>query len=367
MKKFREYIWIIVLIILTVALSGLVVLLLNLSRTTVHKETIAGALFIDKVDDDGWNQRHYEGLASACKSRDIRLEIEENIEATYEAAEPAIERLIAKGCQVIFLTSDGYDKKLYPVALKHPEITFFTVSPDSEPVNMTTYYGRLYQARFLAGMLAGRMTKTNVLGFVAGVESCNANREINAFALGARSVNPKAVVKARFIGTWTDSETEKAIADKLIEEDGADLITYHASIHSAIDSAEQHGVYSIGFNNNNTDYSENYLGSVNCNWGNLYKTVIDDYFMGDTSPGKYYWHGVVFGTVELKLVSPLIPDSVKKEIDDRTIELINVKDVFYGDLYTNKGEKKCSKGERISDEALFRRMDWFVEGVEVHE
>ncbi|WP_026527646.1 BMP family ABC transporter substrate-binding protein [Butyrivibrio sp. VCD2006] len=367
MKKIRENIWIIILTFLLVALLGAVVFSLTMSRKTEVKATKVGALFIDNVDDGGWNQRHYEGIYYACKSHNLKLEIEENVSETVEDAEPAIERLVAKGCNVIFMTSNGFDKKLYPMAEKYPEVQFYTTSPDSTPDNMTTYYGRHYQVRYLAGMLAGRMTKTNVLGFVAGNESTQTIRSINAFTLGARAVNPDAEVKVRYMHTWTDPELEKELARKLIEEDGADVITYHASLHTAIDAAEELGAYSIGYNNSSTDYSDKYLASVNFNWENLYQRIMDDYSIGDMSPGKYYWHGVVFGTVEIDLISSAIPQEVREEIADRIEKLINVQDVFYGDIYTTMGEKKCSKGQRISDNALLRKMNWYVKGVKIYE
>ena len=365
MKKIRDYIGFIVLGILSVSLVGIVVALLKMYQTEEVRETIVGALFIKNVDDGGWNEFHYKGLKSACDLYGIGLETEENIDETVEAAEPAIERLMKKGCSIVFLTSNGYDKKLYSVIERYPDVEFYTTSPDSEPDNMFTYYGRHYQTRYLAGMLAGRMTKTNVLGFVAGCESTT--RSINAYALGARSVNPDAVVKVMYMGSWSDTEKEKELATKLIKEHGADVITYHASLPSAVDAAEELGVYSIGYNNAQTGYSDKYLGSTDFNWENLYKSIIDDFLTGDMYPGKYYWHGVVFGTVQFDMVSPLITDSMKKEINDRMEKLINVQDVFYGDLYTVEGEKKCSKGQRISDNALLRRMNWFVQGVEVYE
>ncbi|SEL35503.1 basic membrane protein A [Butyrivibrio sp. ob235] len=367
MKKLKENLWIIILSTLLLILLAIVVGLINYARPQDVKKIVVGALFIDGVDDRGWSESHYNGLKNACDNLGIALEVEENVSETLEDAEPAIDRLVGKGCSVIFLTSDGYDEKLYPVIQNYPDIEFYTVSPDSSPENVTTYFGRIYQIRFLAGILAGRMTKSNIIGYVAGQKSCQVNRGINAFALGARSVNPDVVVKVRFINSWTDAEKEKELATKLIEEDGADLITYHASIHTAVDAAEEHSAYSIGYNNNGTDYSEKYLASVNFNWGNLYKTLLHDFFNGDMYPGKYYWHGVVYGTVEMKTYSKVIPEEVIKEIDDRKEKLINVQDVFYGDLYSNDGTKKCSKGQRISDDALFRRMDWFVEGVEVYE
>ena len=367
MKKITDYIEFIVLAILSVTLLFMVVALLKMYETDKAKETIVGAIFIKNVDDGGWNEFHYKGLSYACNLYGLRLEIEENIDETTEAAEPAIERLVDKGCSIIFLTSNRFDKKLNSVIESHPDVEFYTTSPDSEPDNMFTYYGRHYQTRYLAGMLAGRMTKTNVLGFIAGYESNMTTRSINAYALGAKSVNPDAVVKVMYLGSWSDAAKEKECAEKLIKEYGADVITYHASLHSAVDVAEELGVYSIGYNNDGTDYSEKYLGSTNFNWSNLYKTILDDFLTGDMSPGKYYWHGVVFGTVEFTMVSPLISDDIRKEIDDRTEKLINVQDVFFGDIYTNEGEKKCSKGQRISDNALLRKMNWFVEGVEFYE
>ena len=349
------------------ALFLIVLGFLRLSRIEGEKEDIVGAIFATSINDRSWAESHYTGIQAACDEIGLRFEYEENVAPTPEDLDTAIGRLVKKGCDIIFLTSDSYGKNIYSTIEKYHDIEFYTISADSDLPNLTTYYGRIYQARFLAGMLAGRMTKNNTLGFVSRMQVVKTHREINAFMLGAKSVNPDVVVKVRFTESWVSYDEEKEAARKLIEEDGVDVITYHTSTHATIEVAEEHSVYSIGFNNRETGYSEKYLASVNCNWRSLYKTILNDFLQGDMSPGKYYWHGVVFGTVSLDLYSPLIPETVREELAERREKLINVQDVFYGDIFTNEGERKCSKGQRIRDDALLRRMDWFVEGVEVYE
>ena len=108
-------------------------------------------------------------------------------------------------------------------------------------------------------------------------------RAINSFALGARSVNPDAVVKVMFMGSWADVDKESEYTEKLIKEQNADVITYHASLHSAVDVAEELSVYSIGYNNPRTDYSDLYLGNTYFTWSNLYTTILEDFFTGDMS------------------------------------------------------------------------------------
>ncbi|WP_029320145.1 BMP family ABC transporter substrate-binding protein [Butyrivibrio sp. AE3004] len=367
MTRIKDYIGMILFIIMFAVLIGLIVGLISVYRPAEKKETKVGAVFIDDIDDGGWNENHYKGIKAACEEYGLKFEIVTNVDETLEACEPAVDELVEKGCNVIFLTSDGFGKNVYSIIEKYSDVIFYTISADSKPANTITYFARFYQMRLLSGMIAASMTQSNILGFVAATNNSQSNRGINAFLLGAREVNPDIVVKVRYIGEWTNAEEEREATRKLIEEDGADVIAYHASIHSAVEVAEEHNVYSIGYNNYKEGYSDKYLASIVCHWDMLYKSIISDFLKGSVSEGKYYWWGIVYDAVELQQLSPLIPKSVLERVDERATKLREIHDVFYGDLVSNDGRIMCRQGERISDDALLRKMDWYMEGVEIYD
>ncbi|WP_050008275.1 BMP family ABC transporter substrate-binding protein [Butyrivibrio sp. WCE2006] len=367
MRKIRDYIGIIIFIIMLVVLLGLLAGLISMYKPAKKKQIMVGAVFIDDIDDDGWNEGHYNAILASCEEYNYKLHIVTNVKETLADTEKAVDQLVENGCNVIFLTSGGFGKEVYPVFEKYEDVQFYTIAADSEPSNAISYFLRIYQMRYLSGILAGMKTKSNVLGFVAASNTPQANRGINAFLLGARSVNPDVVVKVRFLGTWTDAEAEEKAARRLILEDGADVITYHASIHTAVDAAEELGVYSIGYNNHNTSYSDNYLASILCNWDVLYGEILSDFTKGNISDDKYYWRGILYDAVGLSEPSDAVTEEMKELVRERRKQLNQANDVFRGDLISNEGKVMCRQGERITDDALLHRMNWFLEGVEIYD
>lgn len=366
MKIIRNHFWYIILAVLAAILMGIIVALIVLSRDDVAKEIKVGAVFIDDVNDGGWSEKHYEGLKKVCDDMGLPLEIMTNISETDASAGPAIEQLVAKGCSTIFLTSEGYGKDLYPVINKYPEVRFYTVSADSDPSNSATYFCRLSEVRYLSGIVAGNMTKSNVIGFIAGGQNPQTSRGINAFALGVRSVNPKAKVRVKYLDSWTDPEMEYEYAKKLITDDNADIICYHCTLHTAIDAAEELGVYSIGYNTSKK-YSDLELTSLLCDWSVVYRAMIEDFLKGAVAPGKRYWIGMDEGAVKMTEFSSLVPEDVKQLVEQKKAVFYGASGVFQGEIISNTGEVICRKGERISDAALLKRLNWFVEGVEFDE
>ncbi|WP_049944976.1 BMP family ABC transporter substrate-binding protein [Butyrivibrio sp. AC2005] len=367
MKTLKNYIWILLLGILLLVFLGLAIGLSSMFRVSVDNKNIVGAIFIDNIDDGGWNEAHYKGLKKACDMFGFKLEIETNIEESRNAAEAAIDELVAKGCNIIFLTSDGYGMDLYPVMEKYRDVQFYTVSPNADMPNATTYFCRDYEMRYLAGIIAGKMTNSNIIGYVAGMRKPQTTRGINAFALGVRSVNPDAIVKVKYMDAWTDSDVEYESAKKLILDGGADFITFHASLHTAIDAAEDFDTYSIGYGSYKEGYSDKNLTTVLYKWDVVYQYILEDISKGNFDAEPYYWLGLRKGAVDLAEYSQLVPGEVKLLVEEKKQEIKHAYDIFEGELISNTGEIMCNKGESISDDALLKRMDWFVEGVEIYE
>ncbi len=367
MKKLRDNIWLAFFGLLVTALFLIVLFILVSNRPEIEQTAKIGGVFIDSINDDGWSEIHYEGLSAACRELQLPLEIVEHVDETAEATAPAVAELVSKGCKVIFLTSGGFGNNCREIIESYPDVVFFTVSTECDASNVYTYFGRIYEMRYLAGIIAGTMTKTNVLGFVGGTNCPQVDRGVNAYYLGAKSVNPDVKLKVRFIGSWSDEAAEREAAEKLIFDDGADVLTFHASHPVTIDVAEENGVYSIGYNSVKTQRSDKFLTAVVFEWRPLYEEMLSDYFKGDIDRNATYWRGTQNGVVSLSPFSNEVPSYLLPVIEENREKFRNGWDVYLGEIYRNDGVKMCEEKERISDDALLFRMDWFVEGVEVYE
>ncbi|MBQ7677458.1 MAG: BMP family ABC transporter substrate-binding protein [Lachnospiraceae bacterium] len=365
-KNLRDNLWSVLFFVALLLLTILMIVLIGtLQSSEPEKGKIVGGVFIGSVSDGGWNENHYKGLQKACDAYGLTLITEEFVDEKEEACEKAVKSLVDRKAAVIFFTSDGFGDNVKRVVESYPDVAFYTISPESGASNLTTYYGRMYQIRYLAGMIAGQMTRTNVLGYVAANSNVQVDRGVNAYLLGARSVNPDVVVKVRMTGTWFDEEKERVAAQALIDEDGADILTHHTSTSNTVDVAEANGVMSIGYNCTKTQYSRNFLASLVFYWDALYKAILRNYIKGSAPEGDAYWLGATEGVVGIENFSPYVTEAMKGQIKRKRASFEKGNDVFLGEIRCVDGTIMCRPDERISDHSLLFDMNWFVEGVEV--
>ncbi len=366
-EKVKDHIWDILFFLLLVILSGVMVLLIAMLRGDEPiKNNIVGGVFIGSIADDGWNESHYKGLKQACDEFGKELRIVEYVSETEKSCRAAVEELAKEGASVIFLTSDGFGNNVKSVIEDYPGIFFYTISPEAELKNVKTYYGRMYQMRYLSGIIAGRMTKTNILGYVAAMDNTQVDRGVNAYLLGARSVNPDVVVKVRMTNAWYDTEKEKEAAQYLIDE-GADILTHHTSTDYTVRVAEKNGVMSIAYNSINGMDSDMILASLLFRWNVLYRAILRDYIRGGAPTGRMYWWGILEEVVTLEDISPLVDEGTLLKIEEERERFDEGYDVFLGKVVRADGQVMCRKEERMGDDALLFGMNWFVKGVEVEE
>lgn len=359
-----------VLPVMGIIMMGVIIglLLFSIQGQEVTKEkTKVGVIFNGECDDFSWNQAHYEGIEKCVDSLNLQVTYMENVPEDERCTE-YIERLIADGCEIIFCTSFGYGEYEFQVANEHPEIHFFHASGNNLSKNMSTYFGRIYQMRYLCGIIAGLQTETNEIGYVASFPISEVNRGINAFTLGVKSVNPDAIVHVQWTGSWSDDELTKTATEKLLENGKIDLIAMHTDSLEALRIAEERGIYSIGYNYDvSKSFPKTYLTAPIWHWDKYYEVKIRDCITGKIISDNY-WEGVDTGIVDL---APLT-DNVKagtKEIIEKEYERIKTGEleVFYGTIYDNKGNKRVDAEENIADEALLNKFNWYVDGVEINE
>lgn len=346
----------------------LVVLFVGIFLTGKGKKEAVkvGLIITGSVEEQGWNNAHYQGVRYACDKLGTELLVKENISEERDSCVTAIHELVKEGASMIILSSYAYPTLVRETIQSYPKIAFYGISAEYYAENMTSYFGRMYQARYLAGVLAGRMTETDSIGYVAAMANSEVNRGINAFTLGVRSVNPEAEIHVVWTNSWDDKEKERAAVEKLLEEYGVDLLTYHQNQHFVAAAADAAGVYSVGYNEMEEGLSERYLTASIWNWQELYCKIVRELLVGEANAVKRHWFGIETGVVGLGEYSSLVSEELRQEIEEAK-NVLTANSVFSNRIYDNTGKLRCDEGESISDEILLEKMDWYVEGVVLHE
>ena len=326
-------------------------------------KTKVAFVYVSPAKDGGYSMAHELGRQYVEKNMP-------NVQASYIESVPegadserVITQLASQGNKVIFTTSFGYMDPTINVAKKYPDITFLHCSGFKTAPNLGNYFGRMYEARYVTGIVAGKETKSNVIGYVAAFPIPEVIRGINAFTLGAQSVNPDVQVKVLWTNTWYNPATEKQAAITLIDA-GADIIAQHQNTPGPQQAAEERGKYGIGYN---VDMSANApkasLTSAIWNWGPYYEETIKQVNNGTWKSGAY-WGSMKDKVVDIAPYGPAVSDETKKLADAAKADIIAGKQkVFTGPLYDQSGAEKVPAGTTLTDKELLS-MDWFVKGVD---
>lgn len=366
MEKNKKYrVWLLAAGI--VILAVLFFMLTGFGKGKQKEQKKIGFILSGSVTEEGWNGQHYQGMKEACGQAGLGLLVKENVPEFSGQCEVAIRELIEAGCSMLVLSSYGYAEEVHHIAAEFPEIVFCVNSSEYHAENMTSYFVRMYQARYLAGIVAGMMTETNRIGYVAAMNNNEVNRGISAFTLGVQRVNPEAVVTVNFTDTWDDEAKEKAAAQQLIQKTGIDVLTYHQNQTYVIDAAEEAGIYSIGYHELNKEFSDRCLTSVQCDWSMVYKELLQRFLRGKANEKENFWIGMEANAVELAEFSELVSMEAQREVEAAMKEILHGKEIFSGIIYDTEGNQQCGENELISDERLLEQFGWFVKGVNFYE
>ncbi|NLN70834.1 MAG: BMP family ABC transporter substrate-binding protein [Chloroflexi bacterium] len=321
-----------------------------------------GFIYVGAPVDLGWSFEHDQGrLALEEKFGDaIHTAYVENVEEGADT-ERVLRDFAQKGYDMIFATSFGFMDPMYEVAEDYPEIIFEHCSGYLTRDNMGTYFGRIYQPRYLSGIVAGAMTKTNKIGYVAAYPIPEVIRGIDAFTLGVRSINPDATVSVVWTNTWFDPVVEREAAVALLDQ-GADVIAQHQDTTEPQKAAAEAGAMSIGYHSDARKFvGDSVLTSAIWNFGGYYIDTVTKAMNGTWKPVEY-WGPVADGIVGLAEYSPLVPEEVIAMVDAAKALLDLGEDVFCGPIYDQSGELRVVEGECLTDGEMLS-LDWFVEGV----
>lgn len=355
--------------VLTLMSSLLITCLLSTTdgaHATGREPLKVGFLCVGPITDLGFNYAHNQGRKFLEKQSQgsVQTTIAEKIPENAEA-ERVLEKMIAQGNKLIFTTSYGFLEPAMRVAQRHPEITFMQINRFQVAKNLGTYFSNQYQPMYLAGMAAGRVTKTNKLGFVAAHPVPPLVQAINSFTLGARSVNPKVETHVVFINNWSDAPLEAEAAKSLVET-GCDVIAHAQDNQNTIlPTCESLGVYSIGFYTDAHQLApKGWLTGACLDWGPFYVKMADSVKDHSWKP-RSYTSGMEGPEGYLKLSSfgRAVPQVVQKEILAKEKLLRNGQfTIFQGPLKDRDGTERIPAGRKLDFKDL-SEMNWFVSGV----
>jgi len=323
-----------------------------------------GFIYVGPIGEAGWTFAHDLGRRHIEHTFGDRIRTS-FVERVPEGApaERVIRGLVAQGNQLIFATSFGYKDALEAVARDHADVFFEHATGDRTAANLRVYKARFYEDAYMAGVAAGRMTRTNRLGFVGSFPIPEVLCNINAYALGARSVNPTVTTGVAWVHTEFDPPREAEAAQTLIDT-GADVLLQNTDSTAVLQTAEKNGRYAFGWDSDMSAFAPGaHLASCVVNWGPYYEKAVND-VLGGTSAPAITQRGTREGTNAFVRIADVVPAAVKAEIGRRKAGL---KDgsfaVFEGPIDDNTGQQRLAAGMR-ADDAFKRGIAFFVQGVE---
>lgn len=322
----------------------------------------AAFVYVSPIGEAGWTYQHEQGRLEMQKALGSRVQ-STVVESVAEGpdAERVMRDLARQGHQLIFATSFGYLEPALRVAAEFPELRIEHAGGYKTAPNLNTYNARHYEGRWLAGLLAGKASRSGVVGYVAGFPVPEVIQGINAFTLGLRAANPKAQVRVLWVNTWFDPPKEREAAAALLQQ-GADLLTYHSASPAVAQAAEEKGAKLIAYHSDMARFAPTaQLAAVTHHWGGYYTAVAQRVLDGRWKP-QPVWGGMKDGFVRLSALSPALPQDVREFVESRRRDLMAGKaHPFAGRIADQQGRVRQEAGT-MSD-AQIATMDWFVEGV----
>lgn len=339
----------------------------------ISKDQIkVGVLYLSDPDEgSGYSYTHdlgVKGMQENLLLSDYQIERKIVDDTDEDGTKKAIEECVSDGCNIIFTTSWGYMQVTADMAEKYPDVYFsHGTGYMSNGKNFNNYFGRIYQARYLSGIVAGMNTKNNKIGYVAAQDSSNAEVTggIDAFAIGVESVNPKAKIYVDVTNSWYDEKKEKKASERLLSM-GCDVMTQHCDTSYPQTLAQEKGVYGIGYNSDmSKETPKSCLTSVIWNWSAYYTAAVKSVIDG-TWDGSNYYGGMAEGLVEITGLASFAADGTQQKVDEATAEILSGQNnVFDGVLETNTGKKIGQKGKTLDDATITGKINWYYRNVVV--
>jgi basic membrane protein A and related proteins len=324
----------------------------------------AAWVYIGPVGDAGWTFAHDQGRKA------VEAEFGDKIKTTfvekvpYADGERVIRDLASQGNKIIFATSFGYMDAMLKVAAEFPDVKFEHATGYKTAVNMNVFDARFYHDAYVSGVIAGGMTKSNTLGFVASFPIPEVLRNINAFTLGAQSVNPKIKTRVVWINSWFDPEKEGAAAQELINK-GADVLLQNTDSTAVLQTAEKNGKFAFGWDSDMSSYAPKaHLASNIVDWGPYYKKSIKEVMDGTWKGEQRTIWGKPEGANDVIKIADFVPAELKAKAEAANAGIkAGTLEVFTGPIVGSDGKERLAKDTK-ADQAWKDKVDFYVKGVE---
>ncbi len=345
---------------ITIKKLALAVLACAMTGASMATDNI-GFVYVSPIGDAGWTYQHDLGRLQLEKETGVTTSYVENV-AEGADAERVIREMAKRGDKVIFATSFGYMNYALKVSKKFPKTAFVHATGYKLGKNMGLVNARFYEGRYLTGVIAGEMTKSNILGYVAAFPIPEVLQGINAFIKGARSVNPEAELRVIWVNSWYDPGKERQAAITLISQ-GADMVTHHTDSTAVVQAAEEEGVYAFGYHSDMSKYGPRaHLTATTHLWGDYYVQTIKQVQAGTWAPTSV-WGGYPRGMIELAPLNDVIPEALQNRI--RTMESqLRERSLhpFAGPVVDQSGSIIVPAGKNMTDDQL-NKMNYYLKGV----
>lgn len=339
-------------------------LLLGLSANVAAEPLKVCFLYSNPIGESGWTYQHElarKELVAAMGDK-ISTKFVENI-AEGPDAERVVRNFVQDGCKLIFTPSFGFMEPTLKVARTAPKITFMNGTGYKTAANVGTYNARWYEGRYLEGVIAGHMSKSNVVGYVGAFPIPEVLQGVNAFALGMKSANPKAQLRLIWVNSWYDPGKERDAANALIKL-GADTLVYATSGVSIVTTGEEKKVYTLGYYSDMSKFGPTTnLTSITQNWGNFYIKVVNDVLAGKWKP-ESTMGGLNDGIIKLTPLNAAVPAEVRAQVETMGKEIASgQRQIFAGPIVDQQGVTRVPAGRNISANDL-ANMNYLVQGVD---
>ena len=335
-----------------------------------QKPLTVGVIYVGPRDDFGYNQAHAECAAELKKVAGLKIVEEENVPET-QAVQKTMQGMISQdGAGLLFPTSFGYfDPHMLEVAKKNPTVRFSHCggmwTAGKHPLNTGSFFGYIDEGQYLNGVIAGHMSKSKKLGFVAAKPIPQVLRNINAFTMGARSVDPKITTNVIFTGDWSMAVKEAEATNSLADQ-GADVFTMHVDGPKVVvETAAKRGKMVCGYHASQAKLApQAYLTGAEWNWLTAYKLIIDAARTGKPHP-NFVRGGLPEGFIKTSAYGPMVPEAARKAADAVKAKMVAGQfDIFVGELKDNTGKVVIPKGTAIKQtDPVLEGMNYLVEGV----
>lgn len=340
----------------------------------IPKEDIkVGVLHIsDPAEGSGYSYTHDLGIQGMQKNlglSDKQIVRKLNVDdGNPDEIKEAIQECVDEGCNIIFTTSWGYMEPTAEMAEKYPDIYFsHGTGYMSNGKNFNNYFGRIYQARYLSGIVAGMNTKTNKIGYVAAQDYTNSEVTggIDAFAMGVYEVNPDAVIYVRVTNSWFDPDAEQAAAKELLGIN-CDVMAQHCDTPYPQTLAQEKGVYGIGYNSDmSKETPDSCLCSVIWNWEAYYTSAVQSIIDG-TWDGSNYYGGMAEGLVDITSLADFCVEGTQEKVNEARTQILSGKfNVFDGVIELNDGNTVGEEGKTLDDATITGGINWYFKNVVV--